>query len=88
VKNPTPTQARQGSPRKTNFRVLLISTALAVLVLGAFAVAFIRSTPPQMSDEGQQATPTTSQTGTPPALKPLPKSPDTYNPGDKIRDQQ
>ena len=34
------TEVRQGSPRKTNLRVLVISTAIVVVAFGALLLAF------------------------------------------------
>lgn len=45
VDNRTPTEARQASPRKTNFRVLIVSTILTALILGGFVIAFYYATP-------------------------------------------
>ncbi|MBS0232815.1 MAG: hypothetical protein JSR99_04955 [Proteobacteria bacterium] len=45
----TPTEVRQASPRKTNFRVLIISTILTALILGGFVIAFLRATPQQQT---------------------------------------
>ncbi|WP_197077639.1 hypothetical protein [Hyphomicrobium sp. 99] len=55
-----------------NFRVLIISTALAVLILGGFAIAFIRKTPPQMEGVQNKAPAEQPSQATPPQ-KPAPQ---------------
>jgi len=68
-----PTEARQASPRKTNFRVLLISTALIIAIFAGFVIAFLYQTPPELSSspgsgsDGQPASTTIPQTGEQPA---------------------
>jgi len=71
----TPTEARQASPRTGSFYVLIISTALAVLALGAFTLAFFSVTSPQM-DGSQDNTTAQDQPskGRPPEPKALPKT--------------
>jgi hypothetical protein len=81
-----PTEARQASPRKTNFRVLVISTLLTAVILGGFVIAFVYSTPPRMSGNLTTTAPQSTPTqGSPPQGKPLPSAPDTYNPGDAVQ---
>lgn len=43
-----PTEARQANPRKMNFRVLLASMALAVVVGFVLVAGFWRTTPPSV----------------------------------------
>lgn len=60
-----PTEARQASPRKTNFRVLLASMALAVAVGVVLVAGFWHTTPTGMdySSGGKLSQPSaTSQT--------------------------
>ncbi|SFV36876.1 hypothetical protein [Hyphomicrobium facile] len=60
-----PTEARQASPRKTNFRVLLASMALAVVVGAVLVAGFWQTTPQGMdtSSGGKLSEPSaTSQT--------------------------
>ena len=81
-----PTEVRQASARKTNFRVLVISTLLIAGIFAGFTIAFYYSTPPQMSgNPTAQAPQSTPTQGSPPALKPLPSAPDTYNPGKAVQ---
>jgi hypothetical protein len=68
----TPTEVRQGDPRKTNFRVLIISTLIAFLVLGGFTIAFLMKTPPQMEGVQNKTPEDHPSQGLPPAPKPLP----------------
>ncbi len=63
IEKRTPTEARQASPRKTNFRVLIISTILTALILGGFVIAFLRATPPQQTPP---TPPSGSQQSSPP----------------------
>jgi hypothetical protein len=69
----TPTEARQGSARTANFRVLIISTLATVLVLGGFAIAFWMKTPAQVQGVENNAAQDQPSRGTPPEPKPLPK---------------
>lgn len=43
----TPTEARQGSPRRMNYRVLTISLALAIVAAGALYLWFYGVETPQ-----------------------------------------
>ncbi|AGK59265.1 hypothetical protein HYPDE_37968 [Hyphomicrobium denitrificans 1NES1] len=62
-----PTDARQASPRKMNFRVLIISTALIVVIFAAFTIAFFYQTPPSMdASSGPQPSTTSPATGVQP----------------------
>lgn len=82
-----PTDARQASPRKTNFRVLLASMALALVVGVVLVAAFWRTTPTGMdySSGGklgeQGATPQTAPAAQPPA--PTEASPPATPPGQR-----
>ncbi|CCB67370.1 MULTISPECIES: hypothetical protein [unclassified Hyphomicrobium] len=87
-----PTDARQASPRKTNFRVLLASMALAVAVGVVLVVGFWRATPPRVdassggnpSQNTQQAAPpsATAQPGAggAPETAPATTTPPAQNP--------
>jgi hypothetical protein len=60
-----PTDARQASPRKSNFRVLLVSMVLAIVVGIVLVTAFIRSTPPKVdASSGGTPSPTQGSTST------------------------
>ncbi|WP_290990295.1 hypothetical protein [Hyphomicrobium sp.] len=67
----TPTEARQASPRKTNFRVLIISTVITVLILGGFVIAFIRYTPAKMEGVPTNTAGNHASQGSPSEAKPL-----------------
>jgi hypothetical protein len=54
-----PTDARQGSPRKMNLRVLVISTGLIIAIFAAFTIAFFNKTPAPM-DASSGPQPSTS----------------------------
>jgi len=69
----TPTEVRQGSSRLTNFRVLIISTLITVLVLGGFAITFLMKTPSKMQGVATTAAQDQPSGGAPPESKPLPK---------------
>ncbi|MBS0237871.1 MAG: hypothetical protein JSS54_14335 [Proteobacteria bacterium] len=69
----TPTEARQASSRTTNFRVLIISMVITVLVLGGFAIAFIRTTPAKMEGVPTDTAGEHVSQGSPPDAKPLSK---------------
>jgi hypothetical protein len=58
-----PTEARQASPRMMNFRVLVFSTALIVVIFAGFVLAFLYKTPPQMDGTSQVAVPGPSNPG-------------------------
>jgi hypothetical protein len=87
-----PTDARQASPRKMNFRVLLASMALAVAAGIVLLVGFWRATPPRVdassggnpSQNTQQAAPpsATAQPGAggAPEATPSPTAPPAQNP--------
>ncbi len=69
----TPTEARQASPRTTNFRVLIISTVITVLLLGGFVIAFIRSTPAKVEGVPTNIAGDHASQGAPSEAKPLAK---------------
>jgi hypothetical protein len=61
------TEARQASPRKMNFRVLLISTALIIAIFAAFTIAFFNKTPePMDASSGPQPSATSPASGVQP----------------------
>ena len=62
-----PTDARQASPRKMNFRVLVISTGLIIAIFAAFTIAFFKKTPaPMDASSGPQPSTSAPATGTQP----------------------
>jgi hypothetical protein len=62
-----PTEARQASSRKMNFRVLVISTTLIAIIFAAFFIAFLYKTPPDMdASSGPPPSTTSPVTGTEP----------------------
>lgn len=87
-----PTDARQASPRKGNFRVLLASMALAVVVGVVLVAGFWRATPPRVdassggnpSQNTEQAAPpsATAQPGAggAPETAPTPTNPPEQKP--------
>lgn len=80
-----PTEARQASPRKMNFRVLLASMALAVAVGVVLVASFWQTTPTGMDYSsggklGQQSPTPQSPPATPPASAPE-AAPGSTNPG-------
>jgi hypothetical protein len=84
-----PTEARQGSPRKTNFRVLLVSMAIALAVGVVLVANFWHTTPTGMDyssggklDE-QTATPQPAPAAQPtaPTSAPSEASPQANPPG-------
>ena len=75
-----PTEARQASPRKTNLRVLIFSTALITVVFAGFIFAFFYKTPPQMDGTTQNSEQSHPATNAPSEGKPLPVAPGPSNP--------
>lgn len=87
-----PTDVRQASPRKGNFRVLLASMALALVVGVVLVVGFWRATPPRVdassggnpSQNTEQAAPpsATAQPGAggAPETAPTPTNPPAQKP--------
>ncbi|CAA2142624.1 hypothetical protein [Hyphomicrobium sp. ghe19] len=71
-----PTEARQASPRKTNFRVLLASMALAVAVGVVLVAGFWNTTPTGMdySSGGKLSEPSASSQTAPAAPAAAPSS--------------
>lgn len=69
----TPTEVRQASPRMTNFRVLIISTVITMLVLGGFVIAFIRNTPAKMDGVPTNTAEEPASQGSPSGAQPLTK---------------
>jgi type II secretory pathway component PulL len=62
-----PTEARQASSRKMNFRVLIISTALIVVIFAAFTIVFLYQTPASMdASSGPQPSTTSPATNAQP----------------------
>jgi len=62
-----PTEARQASPRKMNFRVLLISTALIIAIFAVFTIVFFNKTPaPMDASSGPQPSTSAPATGSQP----------------------
>jgi hypothetical protein len=63
-----PTEARQASPRKTNFWVLLVSMALAVVAGVVLVGGFWHATPPRVdASSGGNPSQNTQQSGEPAA---------------------
>ncbi len=83
-----PTEARQVSPRKMNFRVLLASMALAVVVGVVLVANFWNKTPTGMdyssggklSEQGTTPPARPSTGGAPEAAPSAPSTPGTQNP--------
>lgn len=87
-----PTDVRQASPRKMNFRVLLASMALAVAVGVVLIAGFWRATPPRVdassggnpSQNTEQAAPPSAAAqpgaGGAPETAPAPTTPPAQNP--------
>jgi hypothetical protein len=69
-----PTEARQASPRLMNFKVLLGSMALAVIVGVVLVTGFWHETPPQVDASSggnpSQNTQNSGQPGSPPSQNP------------------
>lgn len=65
----TPTQSRQASPRRLNFRVLVVSMALAILVAAIIYYA-IYAHPSSEIGVPEQPAATTEPTNPPPAAAP------------------
>ena len=60
-----PTEARQGSPRRMNFRVLAVSMALALVLGFLFMSAFWRATPSIMDAQTRPTAAAPSKPATP-----------------------
>lgn len=78
------TEARQASPRKANFRVLIISTALIVIIFAGFTLAFMYATPPRMDGQSTSAPQSAPSTAQPPEGKPLPKAGNSTDPKNTV----
>jgi len=71
----TPVQARQGSKKRLNFRVLTTSLLLAVIAAALLYTMFYAGNTPMSTPEpvGQQTAPTTPPAPEPPAQNPAPE---------------
>lgn len=82
------TEARQASPRKMNFRVLVISTALITAIFLGFVIVFLYQTPPAMDGTDKTGVVSHPVTTVPQEGTPLPKVEGATNPGSAIRKQE